>query len=328
MDLSIIIVNWNSREYLRQCIASILAETHGIEYEIVVIDNASFDGSDEMLRECYPQVRFIQSDANLGFAKANNDASKESSGRVLLFLNPDTKLESDAIKTLYQQLDSLPNAALVGAKLLNSDKSVQTSCIRAFPTILNQILDSNALRACSPRARLWGMKPLFDSGEAPTEVDAISGACLMIRRSVFESVGMFSTDFFMYSEDIDICFKVSSSGWKKYFVPTAVVIHHGGASSLQNGINTFSTVMMLESRWRYFRRTRSLWYSRFFRAAIFSASIVRIVLLVLILPVRVLRGRKISVESGLKKWVASLHWAIGSEDWVKTHQPQPSHRIR
>jgi hypothetical protein len=104
VDLSIIIVNWNSKEYLRKCIASILAETHGIEYEIVVIDNASFDGSGEMLRECYPQVRFIQSDKNLGFAKANNEAFKLSAGRSLLFLNPDTKIKDDAIVMLQREL--------------------------------------------------------------------------------------------------------------------------------------------------------------------------------------------------------------------------------
>ena len=116
MDLSIIIVNWNSKEYLRKCIASILAETHGIEFEIVVIDNASFDGCDEMLRQCYPQVRFIQSDRNLGFAKANNVAFKESSGQNLLFLNPDTEIEGVAIETLYINCALLPKCCGCGGE--------------------------------------------------------------------------------------------------------------------------------------------------------------------------------------------------------------------
>jgi hypothetical protein len=272
-----------------------------------------------MLRQCYPQVRFLQGDRNLGFAKANNAAFKESCGRNLLFLNPDTELEGVAIETLHHELCSLPNAAVVGANLLNSDRSVQTSCVRAFPTIWNQLLDSNALRGYFPGARLWGMKPLFTAGAASLEVDAVSGACLMIRRAVFESIGMFSDEYFMYSEDIDICNKVKSAGWKTFYVPTADIVHHGGGSSSQNSGNRFSTVMMLESRSRYFRKTRSHWYSRFYRVAIFLASIIRIVLLLLIGSVHVLRGKRFSVERVLKKWVASLHWATGAEDWVKNY---------
>ena len=272
-----------------------------------------------MLQQCYPQVRFIQGDKNLGFAKANNVAFRESSGQNLLFLNPDTEIEGVAIETLYHQLCSIPNAAVVGANLLNSDGSVQTSCVRVFPTIWNQLLDLNAFRRYFPDARLWGMKPLFAEGEASSEVDAVSGACLMIKRAIFESIRMFSDDYFMYSEDIDICNKVKSAGWKTYYVPIANVVHHGGGSSSQYSVNRFSIVMMLESRWRYFRKTRSHWYSRYYRVAIFFASIIRIVMVLLIGLVHVMRGKRYSVDSMLKKWVASLYWATGREDWVKNY---------
>lgn len=161
MDLSIIIVNWNSKDYLRKAIASIETETKGIELEVIVIDGGSFDGCVEMLRRYYPQVVFIQSDKNLGFAKANNEAFKASRGRNILFLNPDTEVEGHAIKTLYDQLNALQNAGIVGPKLLNTDRSIQESCIRAFPTILNQVLESDVLRNMFPKAKLWGMKPLF-----------------------------------------------------------------------------------------------------------------------------------------------------------------------
>lgn len=320
MDLSIIIVNWNSKEYLRKCIASILVETHGIEFEIVVIDNASFDGSDEMLREYYPQVRFIQSDKNLGFAKANNAASKISVGRNLLFLNPDTEIEDAAVERLLNLLRSMPSASAVGPKLLNSDKSIQTSCIQSFPTISNQLLDSNALRAIFPRARLWGMKPLFTGNSVPTEVDAVSGACLMIKRSVFESIGMFSSDFFMYSEDIDICYKLKEAGWKTYFVPEAIVVHHGGGSSSKTSGNTFSSVMMLESRWRFFRKTRSLWYCWCYRLTMFSVSILRIGFALLLSLARRLQGKESSMDTVLAKWTARLRWTLGCEDWVNDYK--------
>ena len=317
--ISVIILVYRDEKYLQKCINSILATTSSIEYEIVVIDNASLDGCDEIVHQYYPQVRFFQSNKNLGFAKANNTAFNMASGRNLLFINPDTEIKETAIEKLHHQLTTLPNAGIVGAKLLNRDRSIQTSCIQAFPTILNQILDSNALRSYFPRATLWGMGPLFLEDGLPTEVDAISGACLMIKRSVFESVGMFSTDYFMYSEDIDLCFKVRQAGWKNYYVPTAVVIHYVGASSSQSSENSFSRVMMLESRWRFFRKTRSLWYSRLYRLAMFSACIIRIALVLLVWPVRGLNGKGYSIENVLKKWTASLSWTLGGEDWVKNY---------
>jgi len=319
MDLSIIIVNWNSKDYLLKSIAAIEAETNGIEFEIVVIDSGSFDGCDEMLREVYPHVLFIQSDRNLGFAKANNEAFKVSRGRNLLFLNPDTEIEGLAIETLYYQLSSLPNAGIVGGTLLNSDRSIQESCIRAFPTVLNQVLDSHMLRGLFPRARLWGIEPLLARNGAPKGVDAVSGACLMVKRSVFESVGMFSTDYFMYSEDIDLCLKVRKAGLNTYYVPRAVVVHHCGASSSQASVNTFSSVMMLESRWRFFRKTRSLWYSRFYRAAMFAACIVRIGLVLFVWLARRLLGREPSSRAILTKWMARLRWTLGGERWVKNY---------
>lgn len=320
MDLSIIIVNWNSAEYLRKCIASILATTRDLEFEILVIDSASFDGCGEMLNERFPQVRFIQSDKNLGFARANNTAFKAARGRDLLFLNPDTEIEGAAVGMLYQQLNLLPNAAVVGAKLLNTDGSLQTSCIQAFPSILNQVFDADALRGWHPRSRLWGMKPLFSADSKPTDVDAVSGACLMISRSAFESVGMFSDDYFMYSEDVDLCFKVRRAGWAVYYVPRAVVLHHCGACSSQNRVDVFSGIMMLESRWRFFKKTRPLWYCWLYRMAMFTACVIRISLVLFVWPLPYLGRRTFGVKIVLKKWCARLRWTLGGEKWVRDFQ--------
>jgi GT2 family glycosyltransferase len=267
----------------------------------------------------YPHVVFIQSAKNIGFAKANNEAFKVSRGRIVLFLNPDTEVEGLAIKTLYDQLNALPNAGIVGPKLLNSDRSIQESCIRAFPTILNQVLESDMLRNHFPGAKLWGMKPLFAKSLVPQEVDAVSGACFMMHRSVFEQVGMFSPDYFMYSEDIDLCLKVRKAGLNTYYVPGAVVVHHGGGSSSQAGANTFSSVMMLESRWRFFRKTRSVWYSRFYRIAMFGTCIVRVGLVLFVWPARRLAGKEFSGSIVLKKWIAKLRWTVGGERWVKNY---------
>jgi N-acetylglucosaminyl-diphospho-decaprenol L-rhamnosyltransferase len=319
MDLSIIIVNWNSKDFLLKAIASVEAETKGIEFEVVVIDGGSFDGCDEMLRQSYPHVVFIQSAKNLGFAKANNEAVKVSRGRNLLFLNPDTEVEGLAIKTLYDQMSALPDAGIVGPKLLNTDRSIQKSCIRAFPTILNQVLESDMLRNFFPRAGLWGMKPLQERDKRAKVVEAVSGACFMMKRSVFEQIGMFSTDYFMYSEDIDLCLKVRKAGLNTYYVPGAVVVHHGGGSSSQSGTSSFSTVMMLESRWRFFRKTRSVWYATFYRVAMFGTCIVRVMLVLCVWPACRLAGKEFSGRAVLKKWMANLRWTIGGERWVKNY---------
>lgn len=316
IDLSIIIVNWNSKDYLKKCITSILDNTHKIEFEIIVIDSGSFDGCGEMLQQHYPQVHFIQSNENLGFARANNKAFKASNSRVLLFLNPDTELVNAGIEKLLCELNTLPNAAIVGPKLLNSDRTVQTSCIRVFPNILNQILSAEVLMKLFPRSRLWGIAPFFDNPERPIDVNAISGACLMIKRSFFETVQLFCEDYFMYSEDIDLCYKVRKAGWKSYYVPTAVIIHHGGGSSSQSKVNTFSDVMMLESRWRYFRKNRTIGYGHLYRFAICGASLFRIVLLSIMWPIFKVWGNAAFVEKVLSKWTARLRWAMGFENWV------------
>ena len=319
MELSVVIVNWNSKEYLRNCIDSIITTTNDIEFEIVVIDSGSFDGVGKMLQKSYPQVRFIQNDKNIGFAKANNAAFNVAGGRNILFLNPDTEIDGSAVVTLSRWLDSLPNAGIVGAKLLNSDRSVQKSCIQAFPTILNQLLDSDALRNTFPGAGIWGTRPLFTEDNTPAEVDVVSGACLMIKRSAFETVKMFSTDYFMYSEDIDLCFKVQEAGWKTYYVPMAVIVHHGGVSSSQTGESAFSNVMMFESRMRFFRKTRSRWYCWLYRTAMFFTSMIRIGLLLLVWPIYGLQGRGASIGNLMKKWTARFLWTLGGEGWIKNY---------
>jgi GT2 family glycosyltransferase len=319
MDLSIIIVNWNSKEYLRRCIASVLEKPPGVEFEIVVIDGASFDGCDKMLHELYPQVRFIQSYENLGFAKANNQAFQASSGNAICFLNPDTEVLGAALETMYHYLRTLPRAGAVGCKLLNSDGTLETSCIRSFPTIVNQVLEVEALRKRYRYSRLWGMAPLFNGDKSPSEVDAISGACLMMRRSVFEDVALFSTDYFMYSEDIDLCFKVKRSGWKNYYVPSAAVVHHVGGSTAKSKVSAFSSVMMLESRWRFFRKTRSNRYCILYRVAMFLVSVIRVGSMLCLASVRRCPREGFSLETPLKKWKAGLRWALGKEDWVKNY---------
>jgi hypothetical protein len=319
MDLSIIIVNWNSHQYLRKCLASIVSETRDLQYEIIVIDAGSFDGCDRMLRETYPHVRFLQSDKNIGFAKANNMAFQVSQGRCVLFLNPDTELVGPAINTMYDQLQRIPNVGAVGCKLLNSDGTVQTNCIQTMPTILNQMLDSEFLRARWPKSALWGMSPLFAGDPEPKVVNAIAGACVLLRRGIFEQVGWFSEDYFMYAEDIDLCDKIRRTGGQNYYVPEATIIHHGGGSS-QTAVSNFSVVMMRESIWRLLRKRRGRAYGLGYRAAMLVAAFIRLAFLVALFPVLAGCRRHPSWNHSFQKWQAVLRWSLNRETWVKQYQ--------
>lgn len=321
LDLSVIIVNWRSAEFTNQCVASIREHTSGLTYEVIVVDNASFDGCDKLLSENAPEVIYRQSNENLGFARGNNLGFEAARGANLLFLNPDTVVLEEAIVRLYDALQRLSGAGAVGARLMNRDGTLQTSCIQSFPTIVNQVLATDVLVNRWPEARLWGAGPLYRPGIEPHEVEVISGACLMVRREVFEKVGRFSEDYFMYAEDLDLCYKVRKAGWKNYYVPEATVIHFGGASSEQAS-SDFSGVMMRESIWRFLRKTRGVSYGSGYRSAMLASALCRLAALGISLPVQKGRGWKFAWSRSLRKWWAILCWSLRRAEWVKQHGTQ------
>ncbi len=308
LDLSVIIVNWNSAGYLRACVNSLYENTGGLTFEVIVVDNASFDGCNEMIQHEFPAVRFIQSWENLGFGRANNLAFEDSRGRYLLFLNPDTEILGTTLPLMVSFLEATPAAAVVGCRLLNSNLSVQTSSIQRFPTILNQILDADYLRSKFPKARLWGIRPLFEAC-APVVVEAVSGACLMIRRNAFEEVGKFSTQFFMYMEDIDLCHKVRAQGSKTYYVPEATVVHHGGRSAEYAGE---STIWMRQAIRDYLRLRRGRAYAATYRLTMVLLAVCRLVLIsaaLFLMPLG--RYRRTLLQQGRVKWGKVFRWSLG-----------------
>lgn len=331
MDISIVIVNWNSAAFLRECLRSIYSTVTGLHFEVIVIDNASFDGSEIMVRREFPEVEFIQSTKNLGFAGANNMAFARSRGRNVLFLNPDTELTENALPVMCSSLDAIPDAGVVGCKLLNSDLSLQTSCIQAFPSILNQSLDFEFLQALFPKSSLWGMRALYAPSSEPSRVDIVSGACLMIRRIVFEQVGQFSTDYFMYAEDMDLCYKAARAGWRTYFVGDATVIHHGGGSS-STGPNQFAAIMMQESKLTFMRVRHGRAYALCHQCSLVLVSVVRILILAATLPFAIRQPRRQRVLARLAKWFKIFRWSIGLESWVSAYgqaaSPSAANAIR
>lgn len=314
-ELSIIIVNYNSRNYLDPCLASIRSCPPLVGHEVMVVDNASYDGSKEMVGAKYPGTVYIQSDTNLGFARANNLAAKKAAGRTLLFLNPDTVALGSALETLYEGLQAFAGSGSAGPVLLNSDMTLQTSCIQAFPTIVNQVADSEYLRRAFPRSRLWGFSHALKPEHQPTEVEVISGACLMVRKEVFEAVGGFSEDYFMYYEDTDLCYKIRRKGWKNIFVPQAKVLHHGGGSTKVSN-STFSDVMMAESMWRYFKKNRGRLYGLTGRCVFGAGALARLMVLSLAWLARGKGDGRIGLERSARKWNALLRWSCGLDSRV------------
>lgn len=307
IDLSIICVNWNSLDYLRKCIASIYAETRGMEFEIIVVDNASPEGGVEGLLELFPAVKIIKSEENLGFARANNLGCTYAQGEFILFLNPDTELRGAAINILLARMRNLPDAGIVGGKLLNTDLTVQTAAIQKFPTILNQLANIEILRLRWPACTLWSIAPLFVRNGGPVKVQVIPGACMLLRRVIFEKVGMFSEDFFMYGEDLDLNCQVKKLGLSNYYIEDAEIIHHGGKSSSRQTVSNWSTIMKYRAMQRYYDKNRSPFYSWMYRSAMGASAAGRLLLLALAYPF----ADKAVIRAASSKWTIVLKWAAG-----------------
>jgi hypothetical protein len=321
MDLSIIIVNWNSVEYLQGCLASIESDNSRLQTEIIIVDNASYDGSADLVCSRFPRVRFIQSQDNLGFARGNNLGVRHSSGDALLFLNPDTLVRPGALAHMVTQLWSTPDTGGVGARLLNSDGSLQTTCLQAFPTVWNQLIDTDYLRRAFPRWRGWGMCPLFSSGEVSDDVQMISGACLMVQREVFELVGGFSSEYFMYGDDVDLCYKIRQAGYVLRYASGAEIVHHGGQSAKHRRDSGFADVMKRESIYQFLRKTRGVHYARFYRWTTAIAAIARLLALT---PFRLCaRSGEPAMHSmnSRRKWRRILRWTLGRETWASQYAP-------
>lgn len=314
MNLSIICVNWNSVDYLRECLASIYENTHGLSYEILVVDNASPEGGVEALKSQFPEITLVKSGKNLGFAGANNIGFKQSNGEYVLFLNPDTRLVGPTVNVLVDRIRDLPDAGIVGCKMLNTDLSVQITSIQKFPTILNQIVNAEYLQLRWPGCPLWDIGPLFHDQTEPIKVEVIPGACMLLRRSVFENVGMFSEDYFMYAEDLDLNYKLKQAGYTNYYIGEASIVHHGGRSSSQQKVNQWATMMKYRAMTRYYRKTRGRTYEEAYRAAMGCVALSRLVVLALMYPFGKILWDKQALRNASEKWKVVLKWAIGRQD--------------
>lgn len=229
MNLSIIIVNWNTQELLAHCLESLDETAGGVAFEVFVVDNASTDGSADMVRQRFPHVHLLENWENIGFARANNQAIRLSRGRYILLLNSDTEVQAGALAKMVGFMADQPQAGGCGPCLLNADGSSQISCQpmltpwREFWRLI--FLERVWRRATYPQQR-WDQ-------EMPRRVEVIKGACFLLRRAALEEVGWLDEQYFMYTEEVDLCYRLARAGWHLWWVPQAVVKHYGGASSAQ-----------------------------------------------------------------------------------------------
>jgi len=231
LDLSISIVNYNTKDFVLGLIRSILENTRRISTEIFVVDNNSTDGSVEAIKKEYPQVQVIANRKNLGFGAATNQVIRASRGRYVVTFTTDTVVLPESMDILVEFMDRNPQAGAVGPKIVNPDGTVQTSG-KTFPTPLVALLVTTGLGRLFPKSRaLQNYYLPMKEYDRFREVDQLSGACLLVRRETIEDVGLLDEDFFIYCEDVDWCRRMRQRGWKLYYLPQAQVIHHKGESS-------------------------------------------------------------------------------------------------
>ena len=235
LDCSILIVSFNSAADLPACLDAVRRHTRTASYEILVVDNASSDGTPDLVARSHPDVRLIRNRDNVGFARAANQGSREARGRHVVLLNPDTQVHDGAIDRCVAFLDASSDVGVVGARVNNPDGTLQRACRRAVPTPMVSLFRLGGLKRLFPRHPAARAYNLEDSDPAlTTDVGAVSGAFLMVRREALDAVVGMDERYFLYAEDIDFCMSVRARGWRVVYYPEAVVTHRKGASSRQS----------------------------------------------------------------------------------------------
>ncbi len=238
MKLSVIIVNYNVRYYLEQCLHSLYRAIDSTETEIFVVDNCSSDDSLEMLRQSFPSVKLIASRENLGFAKANNRAIKASEAEYVLLLNPDTLVQEEAIRNMLTFMDAHPEAGALGVKMIDGQGRFLPESKRGLPTPMVSFYKISGLAALFPRSRRYGRYHLgWLDKEKIHSVEILAGACMLVRNEAIAKAGLLDEDFFMYGEDIDWSYRILKAGYRNYYFPPGRILHYKGESTKKGSLN-------------------------------------------------------------------------------------------
>lgn len=313
--MSISIVNWNTCELLKNCIESIYKETSNIQFEIILIDNASSDDSVEMVKSDFPGIILIENSRNRGFAAANNQGIRISTGRYVLLLNSDTIVCDNAIEETVQYADKHPEAAVVGCQVWESADTIQMTCFR-FPSVANLFLSSFGLATVFKRNRILGREwMLWWKRDSEREIDLVSGMFMLVRREAIEQVGILDERFFMYCEEVDWCYRFRKAGWRILFWPGAKIIHVAGGSCSSNQVMLKMFVQKQKSLLIFLKKHRSrlsYWLGRLILVFSFS---LRVVVCAISLLLKKMARKNARRESAAiqRNWTTFKFCALGLE---------------
>lgn len=264
--ISICIVSYQTRAFLERCLTSIFAHPPRRSFEIIIVDNGSTDGTPELLKQAFPQVKLIQNEQNLGYTIAMNQALRWAQGTYLVQLNPDTEVYAGAFDLLADFLETHPEVGICGPKVLNPDGTLQRPCRRGESTPLAVIAHFSGLDRLFPNHPKLAQYWMSYRGEDEIhEVAGVSGSCMMIRRAVVDQIGYLDERFFAYQEDADYCFRARQAGWKVMYVPTAKILHYGGVGG--SHVEPYrSLIEWHRSYWNYYRKNLAHNYPGWFNA--------------------------------------------------------------
>ena len=277
MDLSIIIVNYNVKYFLEQCLHSVERASGDLQTEVFVVDNNSVDGSCAMVQEKFPDVNLIRNDQNLGFSAANNQAIKKSTGRYILLLNPDTVIEEDTLIKCIGYMDEHPDSGGLGVKMIDGKGDFLQESKRSLPTPRVAFFKIFGLSRLFPRSRVFGRYHLgYLDKDRIHQVEILSGAFMMLRKSALDDVGLLDEDFFMYGEDIDMSYRLLNAGYKNIYYPETTIIHYKGESTKKGSLNyvlTFYKAMIKFAR-KHFSRKMAKSYAAIINLAVYFRALL------------------------------------------------------
>ena len=318
VDVSVIIVCWNSTGCISRCLSSIYQNTRKAAFEIIVLDNHSGDGTADIVEQDFPDVRLVRFSANIGFAKASNYGIQQAQGRFLFLLNPDTCLETDAIDHLADFLRDHADAGGAAPKILERDGSIDWFSAREFPSVIGAIFTQSGLRKMFPANRVAGKAylPGFDR-KSLSAVPCLNGAALMIPRAVLTEVGLLDEQLPMYYEDLDLCARIRNIGKPLYYIPAAVVTHLGAHSANRSpGRMLLYAMEKGQAPWLYLLNYRGKFHALLFASVTFLGSLSRVLLLSMAFSLAWMAfpSWSVRVTDHLKKSSALLKWSLTGRD--------------
>ncbi len=306
---SVVIVSWNARRYVEECLRSL--EAQEMRLQVIVVDNASTDGSPEMVRERFPTVTLIQNDRNLGFAQANNIGIRRSTGHYIFLINSDVNVPRDCLSHILKYMEDNPAVGLLGPRMLGPDGKSARSCMR-FPTIWNSLCRALALDAVFSKSRRFGGFLMRDfDHEQIADVEVLNGWFWAVRRAALNSVGLLDERFFIYGEDIDWCRRFHCAGWKIVFYPYAQALHYGGASS-SNAPVRFS-IEMERANLQYWKKHRSRTASFTYAGILLLHHLLRIAGYIFVYAMQ--RARRSQAASKVRKSLACARWLVSLQTY-------------